>query len=294
MIASILIVSKNRKAELQKTIEVLENIISYDDVEIMVFLDGSTDDSVSLKKQYIKVKWLESPKSIGASAARNLLYKQASGKYIFGFDDDAHPLNTDFLDQSIALFQAYPKVAIIAFEEVKGVFENDNMALSIAQKKEIQFFTNEFIGCGFVIKKSVYDQTNGFPKWVDIYGEESCLSIEVIALGYEILFSNTIKVNHRVNKSSRFDQEHHYFRFQKQLKNTTYYYIVYHKNPMLKILKLYWHNFYKYGLKDSRFFVSFFKTIFVVIKNIFQILKYRKPVNEVIINKLKRLKPINF
>ena len=45
-------------------------------------------------------------------------------------------------------------------------------------------------------------------KWVqegtvDIYGEESCVAIEVMSKGYDILYSNKIKVNHRVNKEQR-------------------------------------------------------------------------------------------
>jgi hypothetical protein len=49
----------------------------------------------------------------------------------------------------------------------------------------------------------VYKATNGFPCLVDIYGEESAGSIEVIAKGFDILYTNRIVVNHRVNMELR-------------------------------------------------------------------------------------------
>jgi hypothetical protein len=76
--------------------------------------------------------------------------------------------------------------------------------------------------------------TNGFPVWIDIYEEESCLSIEVMDKAFDILYTNAIKVNHRVNIAKRKLNKQNYFRFERQLKNTTFYY----PYPLLKIIKL--------------------------------------------------------
>ena len=97
------------------------------------------------------------------------------------------------------MFSKNPNVGILAFEEIKGRFESDREALKVSEKDKVEFLTAEFIGCGFAIRKSVYMKTNGFPIWIDIYGEESCVSMEVMSKGYDILFSNQIKINHRVD-----------------------------------------------------------------------------------------------
>src|SRR5690606_3164753 len=125
-----------------------------------------------------------------------------------------------------------------------------------------------------------------FPSWIDIYGEESCVSIEVIKAGFDILYSSDIKVNHRINKSERLQNGNHYRRFGKQLKNTTLYYLVYYKYPLFPILKLYRHNFRKYAIINHKFFLIFIKTIFATLNAAQHVLKFRKPVNRSVIHKL--------
>lgn len=294
MIASILIVSKNRKEDLLQTLLILDSLIDKSEVEVLVFLDGCTDNTIDLQSELTWVKWFVSSKSIGASAARQQIYPLAVCEILIGLDDDAHPLSQDFIVEILALFAKYPNVGILAFEEIKGIFASDIEALKQSEKQNKEFLTSEFIGCGFAIRKSVYNQTNGFPVWVDIYGEEACLSIEVLSEGYDILYSNKIKVNHRVNKEQRKNKNHNYFRFGRQLKNSTYYFLVYYPFPLTKIAKLYWHNFKKYAITDFEYFTIYFKTIFAVLIHIPKILKYRKPVDKNVILKMKNLSILKF
>lgn len=291
---SILIVSKNRKKDLSKTLNILDSLIDKSEVEVLVFLDGCTDESESLKNELAWVKWFVSAKSIGASAARHQIYPLANSEILIGLDDDAHPLNIDFLGQIGHLFKSNPNVGILAFEEIKGVFLSDEEALTQAEKIKKEYLTSEFIGCGFAVRKSVYNLTNGFPVWIDIYGEESCFSIEVLSKGYDILYTNQIKINHRVNKEQRKLNKQNYFRFGKQLKNSTFYFLVYYPFPFFNILKLYWHNFKKYALTDWEYCKIFFKTIFTVMFHFFGILKYRKPVEKTLIIKMRNLSSLKF
>jgi len=286
---SILIVSKNRKSDLFKTLNLIDLLIDKSKVEVLVFLDGCTDDSERLQDELTWVRWFISKKSIGASAARHQIYPMANAEILIGLDDDAHPLNGNFLEQIKKLFTNNPKVGILAFEEVKGVFSSDEEALAQSEPQEKESFLSEFIGCGFAIRKSVYNETNGFPIWVDIYGEESCLSIEVLAKGHDILYSNKIKVNHRVDREKRKLDKQNYFRFGKQLKNSTYFFLVYYPFPQINILKLYWHNFKKYALTDLEYCKIYFKTIGIVIINLPKILKYRNPISKNVITKKRNL-----
>lgn len=293
MDVSILIVSKNRKQDLEKTLSIIEKCIDKKCHEIRVFLDGCTDGSEVLKNIFPWIHWEVVKETIGASIARNILYNKAVGSIFIGFDDDAHPLNTDFIQRVLKIFIKNPNIGIIAFEEVKGVFDTDERAIKSGTSNSIEFLTNEFIGCGFAIKKEVYEKTNGFPLWMDIYGEEACVAIEVLAKGYGIVYSNNIKVNHRIDKSKRKKAGKNYFRFEKQLINTTGYYIVYYKNPIFKIMKLYWHNFKKYALLDTKYFKLFFKTVLIAIFKTPYFLKYRNPIDSSVIiysNKLITIK----
>ena len=294
MQTSVLIVSKNRKEELEFTLKVLAQMLDFSIQEVLVFLDGCTDDSFVLKDKMDWVRWYSSEKSVGASAARHYLYPQAKGAYFIGLDDDAHPLQTNFIDLVKTIFEKYPNVGILAFQEIKGIFNSGEEALAKFEAKEEEYYCSDFIGCGFAIRKEVYKSINGFPIWIDIYGEESCVAIEVLSKGFDIMYTNRIKVNHRVDRVQRKLMRQNYFRFGKQLKNTTYYYLVYYPFPIVKILKLYWHNFRKYALTDIKCFKIFFNIIFEVVLNIPKILKFRKPISKTIINKMQYLSALKY
>lgn len=290
---TILIVTRNRPKELVITLDKLSCLLDLSLHEVLVFIDGCAQ-TASLVEQYPWVHWECSSISLGASPARNALYKKAKGSIFIGLDDDAHPLSPHFIAQTQSIFHKDKKVGIVAFQEVRGVFLNDEAALQKAAPKVERYSTNDFVGCGFAISQEVYNQTNGFPIWLDIYGEESCLGIEVLDLGYEIRYDNTIIVNHRVDREQRINQGRNYFRFEKQLKNSIYYYLVYFPNPFLKIAKLLFHNFRKYGLANRIYFQLFWKSLFCVLKEFSQVIKFRKPVQQSTLQKMNNLRGIKY
>ena len=162
--ASILIVSKNRKSELEKTISILETFIDKEKHELLVFLDGCNDNSIALKKKKSWILWEVSNTNIGASRARNILYKQAKGEILIGLDDDAHPLSENFIDKVKQIFKEFENVGVIAFNEIRGVFESDEEALKENLESK-EYICSEFVGCGFAIKK----------KCISVYKWFSCL-----------------------------------------------------------------------------------------------------------------------
>ncbi len=290
---SILIVTKNRPDELEITLNRLIGLLDLTLHEVLVFIDGCEKTEMLIAK-YPWVQWENSVLSISASPARNKLYKKAKGTIFIGLDDDAHPLSKDFITQAQSVFLENEKIGIIAFQEIRGVFISDDEALTLAEPKMDCYPTNDFVGCGFAIRKEVYEKTNGFPVWIDIYGEESCLAIEVLDLDYEIYYDTTIIVNHRVDKNKRLVQGRNYFRFEKQLKNTIFYYVVYYPNPMLKIARLLFHNLKKYGLYNLTYFKLFWSALFIVIKELDAVLQFRKPVQKSTLSKIKTLKGIKY
>ncbi|WP_028282829.1 glycosyltransferase family 2 protein [Olleya marilimosa] len=289
---SFLIVTKNRPEDLALTLKKLKSIMDFSIHEVLVFIDGcSKTETITIDFDW--VNWAVSKKSISASPARHILYKKAQGDLFVGLDDDAHPLSQNFISTIQARFSTNNNIGIIAFQEVRGVFISDEEALQ--QSKSIEsYYTNDFIGCGFAIKKEVYTATNGFPVWIDIYGEEPALALEVLDLGYQIIYDPRIIVNHRIDIEKRKLQGRNYFRFERQLNNAIRYYLVYYPKPIKKVLKTLLHNFKKYALTDIRYFKSFITVVFKVIINLFKILKFRQPVKQETIEKKQRLKGLNY
>jgi GT2 family glycosyltransferase len=289
---SFLIVTKNRPEALVYTLNKLKAIVNALQHEVLVCIDGCLKTE-SITGEFDWVKWTVSKTGLGASPARALLYKKAQGTYFIGLDDDAHPISSDFITHVISRFTSDPNLGIIAFQEIRGQFKSDADALKQARNIE-PYKTNDFVGCGFAIRKAVYLETDGFPVWIDIYGEEPALALEVLNLGYDIWYVPEIKVNHRVDIEQRKLIGRNYFRFEKQLKNAVRSYIVYYPNPYLKILKVLYHNLKKYGLKDIVYFKAFVKVLFVTILKLPYILHYRKPVKSLTLEKRASLKAIAY
>lgn len=291
MKASILIVSRNRKTDLSYTLEILNGIINKSKHEVLVWLDGCTDDSAQLVDNFNWVKWEISDISLGASKARKILYSKARGNILFGFDDDSHPLQKNFIELSERFFREKKQLGILAFREIKGEFKDES---SVPLKQQLifeDFSVKDFLGCGFAIKKEVYDQTRGFPEWIDIYGEETAVSLETLQLGYDILFTNKIQVSHRTAKQKKNIDGANYFRFQKQLKNATYVYLVYYPAGVVlqRILRLYFHNFKKYATRNRYFMRAFFRSLIEVLMNFRSIWRHRRPLGKKELYKIQQL-----
>ena len=292
MDVSFLIVTKHRAADLKVTLDRLNAMIDLSIHEMLVLIDGCTETE-ALVATYPWVQWTILKESVSASPARAILYPKAKGDILIGLDDDAHPLTANFITTVKWRFEQQPQVGIIAFQEVRGIFETDQEALTKV-KNGTNYLTNDFVGCGFAIKKSVYKATNGFPKWMTIYGEEPALALEVLDLDYDILYSYDLQVNHRVNVKKRQEQGRNYFRFKHQLRNSLRYYLVYHPKPLKKTIRLLWHNFKKYALSDFGCFKSYTLVCFKTLFSLGSILKYRQPVKQSTLVRQQELQSINY
>jgi glycosyltransferase involved in cell wall biosynthesis len=92
---------------------------TYENWELLLVDDGSTDESVSVALQYAqqypgKIHYLDHPnhQNCGMSASRNRGISQATGKYISFLDaDDAYfPAQ---LEQQVALLESHPEAAMV-------------------------------------------------------------------------------------------------------------------------------------------------------------------------------------
>lgn len=273
---SILIVSYQRHEALCQTLHWLDQNIDSTITEVLVMLDGYSESLQIYRDLYPNTIWFSSKEHLGASRCRNILYKKSKGIYLIGLDDDANPIQENFLDKVELLFSQNKSLAIISFYEFKNIYLPQELNIP-----DIHYFTNDFIGCGFAIRKDIYEKTNGFPLWIDIYGEELCVASEVLDMGYNILFTSTICVHHRVDKELRKNMGYNLFRFQKSLVNQTLYFLIYY--PLLeipyKLVRLYIHNFNKYGSKNFTYFSTIIKSLLIVLVRLPIVIKYRKPIS---------------
>ena len=83
-----LVVSYNRKAFLQRSIEALEASESRELFEIVVVDNGSTDGSQQLENEYPHARFIRIPRNFGLTKALNIGIRGSEGEYIFFLHDD--------------------------------------------------------------------------------------------------------------------------------------------------------------------------------------------------------------
>lgn len=289
---SFLIVTRHRVAELLHTLSKLEPLFQEELSEVLVFIDACPETE-ALIPRFPWVRWSGSATPLGASAARGRLYPHGKGTIFIGLDDDAHPITDGFLAIVREKFRN-PRTGVLAFREIKGLFANDEACLLAAGSPGDEYHAADFIGSGFAIRRDVYMGTRGFPEWIDIYGEETCVAFEVLENGYDLLYVPSIVINHRVDMEKRRRAGRNYFRFERQLRNSFFIFLVYYRYPFRRMLRLLLHNFRKYAVRDRAYFRAYCRAMAAIVWRTPAILRFRKPLSAATENKIKSLDGIPY
>jgi len=135
---------------------------TFDDYELIIINDGSTDSLYKNVKQYIskKIKYFEISHS-GVSAARNYGIKKASGKYIAFLDSD-NVWNTNFL--KITYDNINKSNKNVAYCKVRIHSHKNNNCYAVGKKFNREELVQEnYIDLnGFVCEKKCFDQSGLF------------------------------------------------------------------------------------------------------------------------------------
>ncbi|KAF0843629.1 glycosyltransferase involved in cell wall biosynthesis [Methylovorus glucosotrophus] len=197
MRVSIYMPTKNRLASLQLAVNsVLAQ--SYQDIELLVVDDGSTDGS----REYLKALEMRDPRvriflnshSHGACHARNIAIKAATGDFLTGIDDD-----DEFLPHHIAALLDYwhflekyetAPVSCIFPQALTRISSEQRVGLRRARVAYQSLFESNYIGNQIFTRREYFINTQGFdesmPAWQDLefffrvlktYGEARLMDI---------------------------------------------------------------------------------------------------------------------
>jgi len=160
--------------------ECLDSILgqTYEEIEVIVADDASTDDSVSVIKSYCakypdKVKGLFSDKNLGVAANRDRAIRQAKGEYISTLDADDIYYNPEKIATEIALIKRHKQerqVDICAFsntvlldQELCFIRERGTRR-NIKQGRILEYIISKSceIPLDFVMPKQAYLSVGGY------------------------------------------------------------------------------------------------------------------------------------
>lgn len=122
-LVSIVLPTYNRAHTIHKSVESLLTQ-TYQDIEIIVVDDGSTDNTQQiindLQEQDPRIRYLKQPHQKGANTARNRGVREAKGEYIAFQDSDDHWLPHKLAAQMDAIQITGVKAAFTAFWKIQG------------------------------------------------------------------------------------------------------------------------------------------------------------------------------
>ena len=185
------ITTKNRKKIVVKAIE---SALSqdYTDVEVFVFDDGSTDGTSQLRENYPEVRWERSETSLGLLEARNRMMRTCGAEIFVSLDDDAWFLKNDEVRIAVNYFKADPKLAVVAFD----LLERDSDRFKVVERAN-PVSTNFYKGGGHALLLNAVKLAGYYVPFPVKYGhEEKDLGIQIIDLGYDMIFLPGVHVWH--------------------------------------------------------------------------------------------------
>lgn len=183
---SIVVLSFNRKEELEANIPAMCEMVASAGWELIVVDNGSTDGSIeylrSIEGPAGRFFLLESGANLGVAGGRNLGWARASGDFILNIDDDA----------------------FICFDDVCALldFMRENRDVGIASPRVVHKMTraaqcdhgsdlvkiSNFHGACHIVRRDVYSEVGGLDELCSFGGEELDYSIRVRNAGFEVVY----------------------------------------------------------------------------------------------------------
>lgn len=191
----------NRGDILTKT---LEKILSCQPQpqEIIVHIDGNDQASEHLiQEKFPTVKTILSPVQRGPGGGRNMLVANANCDLIASFDDDSYPLDRNFFEQLVQVFEDYPQASVVACQ----IFEKDQQDQIVSSpelgRAKAQWVSS-FIGCGCAYRRADFLLTKGYLPIQPAYAiEEEDLGLQFYQLSKKILKVDWLRVYHDTNNA---------------------------------------------------------------------------------------------
>lgn len=200
---SIIVVSYNNSTLLKNCLNSLKMNI---DREIFVVDNNSSDDSVSMVKQYFPaVKIIVNKNNAGFAKANNQALKLAQGRYILLLNNDTI-VQPNCLEQIIKYLDGNPKAGALS---PKLLNEDGSVQTQGGGPKKVWLATMpqevSFIcGAAFVIRRTVYEQIGGLDEKFFFYNEDLDWCLRIKKAGWKIIYFPDSAVIHFGGKGTQF------------------------------------------------------------------------------------------
>ncbi|OGZ68551.1 MAG: hypothetical protein A3D35_02310 [Candidatus Staskawiczbacteria bacterium RIFCSPHIGHO2_02_FULL_34_9] len=173
-IVSVIIPTYNREKYMQKA---LDSVFfqTFQDFEIIVVDDGSTDNTKSILEPYIKedrVKYIYQ-QNLRVSKARNNGIKNSSGKYIALLDSDDYWLDSQKLEKQVNYFENNKDVVLTSGGIIRITENGEVLSKILNPESNKDLRENMLLSClftpsGAMFKRELWDKIGGFNEKSDL------------------------------------------------------------------------------------------------------------------------------
>ena len=231
IIFSILITTRDRINDLRVTLDQLSALLLDNQVECVVFDDGSVDGtSEFIKNNYPGIILKRNETSKGYMFCRNQMLNQTQAVYAISLDDDAHFLSINPLEHIARHFNQNPRCGLIAFRIFWGL-ETPVLTDSNENSSRVK----GFVGCGHAWRVSAWKKIPNYPEWFVFYGEEQFASFQLFKNNWEIDYLPSVLVHHRVDVKGRKHDSDYQRRTRMSLRSGWFLYFLF--LPLSEVLK---------------------------------------------------------
>ena len=231
---SVVICTRNRAALLSRALtSVVEQAFSHADYEILVVDNNSTDRTHEIVRQFqnkASVQYLRE-EQLGLCMARNTGWRNAAGRYVAYFDDDAIA-SPGWLAAVRDGFASHSSRIGVIGGPVRGIWEKprpgwlaEEIVCSLTvidwgpSDKRLDDISREWLaGANMAVPKALLVEVGGFHPWLDRVGNnllssgDVFLQKEIMRRGYQCLYRHAMVIGHLV-PASRLNQEWFFRRY---------------------------------------------------------------------------------
>ena len=222
-LVSVIIANYNNQRYLQ---ECLNSILdqTYDNIEIIVVDDCSTDDSLSVLREYEEmhpnIKVFVNDENLGVTKTRTHAISKATADYITTLDADDYFMSNTKIEKEMGLISKFKNECnkdIIAFSNYNKVDIDGGFKFSYAKEFEVEtgyiddlyLLRKKFRPRDFIMSKQQYDSIGGYDEQIPIY-EDYEITIR-LAAKYEFHYTGSDGTAYRETKEglSSSENSHH-------------------------------------------------------------------------------------
>ena len=221
---SILITTKNRIHDLVLTLNKISCLLEKENLECVVFDDGSTDGTYDyVKENFPEIQLLKNEFSKGYIYCRNKMLNKTQADYAISLDDDAHLVTENPLEFIQTHFENNQNCGLLALRIFWGL-EEPKSIVSVEQTHRVK----GFVGCAHVWRMKAWNAIPNYPEWFVFYGEEDFASYQLFKKDWTVSYLPGVLVNHRVDVKSRKKDLDYAIRLRRSLRSGWYVYFLFY------------------------------------------------------------------